>query len=64
MTKRKKNKKTYVEYLNNIDVSYDMCWIGGKNIFHDRRCKYGSYLRKHDPIAFEVGYNEWVSNNF
>lgn len=25
-----------------------------------RMGRYGSYLRKYDPIAFEVGYNEWI----
>lgn len=58
----KKTKKAYVDYLNNLSFSYNECWIGGKNIFHDNRCKYGSYLRKHDPIAFEVGYREWKNN--
>lgn len=54
-----KTKKDYERYLNELPASYEMCWIGGKNIFYNQRCKYGSYMRKHDPIAFECGFNDW-----
>lgn len=59
----RKTKKVYEEFLNSIAVTYEQCWIGGKNIFYDERKKYGTYLRKHDPIAFNLGYNEWVREN-
>ena len=26
--------------------------------------KYGTALRKYDPIAFEIGWNEWKLNNY
>lgn len=57
----KKTKKAYQEYLNSMDAtfSHDDRIIGGKF----RWGMYGDELRKHDPIAFEVGYNEWKRNN-
>jgi len=57
-----KTRKDYENYLNEMSVSYDMCWFGGKNYFYDGRAKYGSSMRKHDPIAFEVGFNDWSRN--
>lgn len=57
----KKTKKDYQEYLNSVDelITEEDRIIGGKF----RRGLYGDELRKHDPIAFEVGYNEWKQNN-
>lgn len=53
----KKTKKEYEKYLNEIGLSLDEDHfiIGGKK----RKGKYGTMLRKHDPIAFSVGYNDW-----
>ena len=52
-----KTKKEYEIYLNSIgaSLSQEEFIIGGKF----RRGKYGTMLRKYDPIAFEVGFNEW-----
>ena len=55
----KKTRKAYEEYLNEIGLSLssDEFIIGGK-----QRAQWGEYgrlLRKYDPIAFEVGYQEW-----
>lgn len=52
-----KTKKEYENYLNSIgtSLSEEEFIIGGKF----RRGKYGTMLRKYDPIAFEVGFNEW-----
>ena len=52
-----KTKKEYEIYLNSIGASLspEEFIIGGKF----RRGKYGTMLRKYDPIAFEVGFNEW-----
>ena len=53
----KKTKKNYEEYLNEIgDVLPEESFIMAGKF---RRGKYGSMLRKHDPIAFQVGFNEW-----
>lgn len=54
----------YQEYLNenHPDFESDDWIIGGKN-----RNKmypfYGRALRTHDPVAFRVGYDDWVRNN-
>ena len=57
----RKTKKAYQEYLNSMDatISHDDRIIGGKF----RWGMYGDELRKYDPIAFEVGYNEWKRDN-
>ena len=53
----KTTKKNYTEYLNELgyNLSEDSFIIGGKL----RRMEYGDSLRKYDPIAFQIGYNEW-----
>lgn len=54
----------YQNELNNLHPNFESeDWIiNGKN-----RNKmypfYGKALRKHDPIAFQVGYEEWVQKN-
>lgn len=54
----KKTKKNYEEYLNGLGYEdTEKMIIGGKM----RRGKFGTMMRKHDPIAFEVGYREWSS---
>jgi len=58
----KKTKKAYTEYLNEIGPNEDSDeWIIGGVIrmYHKWRNEYGVAIRKYDPIAFEVGYNEW-----
>jgi hypothetical protein len=54
-------KKAYQEHLNEIgeNLTLDKYIIGGKM----RSGRYGNMLRKHDPIAFEVGYREWVNSS-
>lgn len=54
-------KKEYEEFLNKLGVpEEDLKSNGG-------RCpdwaKYGKWLRRNDPIAFEVGYGEWKLNH-
>ena len=61
----KKTKKNYEEYLNQNSPSQgsDEWIIGGKIRMNEMWSnKYGTAIRKHDPIAFEVGYNEWKLN--
>lgn len=58
----KKTKEAYIEYLNQIQPEQgDEQWIIGGTIrmYHMWSNQYGKALRKHDPIGFEVGYNEW-----
>ena len=52
----KKTKKNYETYLNELGYEgTEQMIIGGKM----RLGKFGTMTRKHDPIAFEVGYREW-----
>ena len=67
-----RTKKKYEDYLNEIGAKFEDCEYmaearrGGKviklnsirNLLNDGR--YGYLLRKYDPIAFELGFNEWV----
>jgi hypothetical protein len=53
----RKTRKDYEEWLNDLEVPYDdMRSNGGRIPDH---AKYGSWLRKNDPIAFNVGFEEW-----
>jgi hypothetical protein len=59
MTKKKTTRKAFVEYLNEIGKSLDRdkYIIGGK--LRPWYKPYGYLLRKFDPIAFNVAYNDW-----
>ena len=60
----KSTKKAYEEFLNELPMNEDKFIMGGK--FRERYCnvgKYGTCLRKYDPVAFEVGYREWEQEN-
>ncbi len=54
-------KKHYTEYLNRVGGSLDEdeFIIGGKFRRGYYPNRYGEALRRYDPIAFEVGYNEF-----
>lgn len=56
-----KTKKQFEEYLNEIDCpEHDHPENGGRVSWQTiRNNTYGKWLRKNDPIAFEVGFNEW-----
>lgn len=53
----KRSKKNYTEYLNKISAPASDLKSNGGRI--PDRAKYGEWLKKNDPIAFNVGYNEW-----
>lgn len=58
----KGTKKQYEIYLDSMspEQGSDLWIIGGKvRMSHMWRSAYGEAIRKFDPIAFEVGYNEW-----
>ncbi len=58
----KATKKKYEEYLNDTSPEQGSEeWIIGGVIRMSLmwRNQYGTALRKHDTIAFEVGYQEW-----
>ena len=59
-------RKQYEFYLdNNAPPQGDERWIIGGVIRMAAmwQNKYGATIRKHDPIAFEVGYQEWLRKN-
>ena len=58
----KKTKQNYERILNNIEYAIDRPqWIIGGKMRHTyaHKSMYGTALRTYDPIAFEVGFNEW-----
>ncbi len=57
----RKTKKRYEALLNGLGecANEEDFIMGGKM----RRGKYGTMQRKYDPIAFEVGYKEYVRNS-
>ena len=55
----KKTKTGYERYLNTFDIPEQYLKSHGGSI-PDRCKKYGCWLRRKDPIAFNVGYNEHV----
>ena len=48
-------RQQYEEYLNGFDIPDDDLKSNGGRI--PDGAKYGSWLRRNDPIAFNVGYN-------
>lgn len=53
----KRTKKEYEEWLNELEIpEHDMKMHGGRI---PDNANYGSWLRRNDPIAFEVGFDEW-----
>jgi hypothetical protein len=51
-------KNDYEKYLNEIGIPEDDKYSNGGRI--PDRCKYGTWLRRNDPIAFNVGYFEFM----
>jgi len=51
-------KKGYEEWLNEIPVPFEDLESNGGRIPDD--AVYGTWLRCNDPIAFQVGYQEWL----
>lgn len=51
-------KRNYTEWLNELPVPFEDCESGGGRI--PDNAKYGDWLRRNDPIAFNVGYQEAV----
>ena len=53
----KQSKNDYVNYLNEIGIPEDDKRSNGGRI--PDHVKYGEWIRKNDPIAFNVGYSEY-----
>ncbi len=63
--KKEPTKKDYEKHLNECSPAQGSEeWIIGGTIrmAYMWKQQYGAAIRKHDPIAFEVGYREFVAN--
>jgi hypothetical protein len=56
--KKENTKKAYKEWLNDIDPPEEDLKSNGGRISDG--VPYGTWIQKNDPIAFEVGYREWL----
>ena len=63
----KKTKKNYENYLNEVLEPTSLIYLSNKSRGKYISLRYilcsknlGRILRYYDPIAFNVGYNEWV----
>lgn len=59
-----KSRKEFERYLNNLSPDSDSEeWIiGGKNRYCYRD-NYGTMLKRYDPIAFQIAYEEWTNKD-
>jgi len=58
------NKTIFEAELNELPMPEESFIIGG--VFRQQyfyRGEYGSALRKYDPIAFRIGFREWLLNH-
>ena len=56
-----KTRKDYEEWLNELGIPDDDLKSEGGRI--PDRAKYGSWIRRNDPILFNVGYREWKEDS-
>ena len=56
-----KTRKDYEEWLNVLGIPDDDLKSEGGRI--PDRAKYGSWIRRNDPILFNVGYREWKEDS-
>lgn len=64
MSKSKRTRKAYEEYLNTFNMPKDSFIMAGKyRVWYDHTDRYGTCMRKYDPIQFNTGYNEWRNND-
>lgn len=63
--KYRKTIKAFVSYLNEIGtcLPYEAFIIGGKERKRSYPNNYGNALKRYDPIAFNVAYQEWKREN-
>lgn len=57
---KNKSRKDYEEYLNEFDIPEDDKKSNGGRI--PDSSKLGTWMRKNDPIAFNVGYHEFCKS--
>ena len=52
-------RAAYEEYLNELGIPETEKWSNGGRI-PPAAIHYGTWLRSNDPIAFNVGYQDWI----
>jgi hypothetical protein len=59
------SRNAYQRYLNvSVQATEDHVYLlpaKYMNEFFRIEGKYGTYLRRKDPVAFNVGYHEWIA---
>jgi len=55
-------RAAYEEYLNELGIPENDKWSNGGRI-PSTTVHYGTWLRSNDPIAFNVGYQDWLRDN-
>ena len=53
-------KAAYVEWLNGLDTPREDLKSEGGRV--PDSALFGEWMRRNDPIAFNVGYREWVES--
>ena len=56
----KKTKLAYQQHLNEIGTPQAELRSNGGRVYDF--AKWGNWMRKNDPIAFEVGFRDWKNN--
>lgn len=56
--KTQQRKQDYEEFVNGLPIPDANLKSNGGRI--PDKAKYGTWLKKNDPIAFNVGYGEWI----
>ena len=54
-----KTKKAYEQYLNEVGDDMTLDDLQQRYSCFIRNHDLGTWMRKSDPIQFEVGFNEW-----
>lgn len=53
-------RKEYTSWLNELGAPKDDLKSNGGRV--PDHAKYGSWVRKNDPVAFNIGFREWADN--
>ena len=56
---RTPTKNDYEQSINELEVPFHDCESNGGRI--PDNAEYGTWLRRNDPIAFNVGFNDWTA---
>ncbi len=53
-------KSDYTEYLNELEIPHEDLKSNGGRI--PDNADYGDWMRRNDPIAFNVGFNDYTTS--